>query len=141
MPPQIHAITELCSLSLVTVLTLLRTRWIGVRSFFRHPRSLIKVVTLAIMIVDAVVVIVLAKSHFRVTRCLRYNPGSSFGCFFGHCSKHRHLDNLQVIPDILGSLKIFRVSVGMSLLGFPTVYTGIPKYRDTGQFLHPEIPG
>ena len=62
VPPQIHAITELCTLSLITVLTMLRTRWIGCRYFFRHQRTLIKVITLSIMIVDAVVVIGMARS-------------------------------------------------------------------------------
>ena len=71
VPPQIHAITELCTLCLIGVLTLLRTRWIGWKTFLKHQRTMIKVITLSIMLVDAIVVIAMSKSHFRVTRCLR----------------------------------------------------------------------
>ena len=71
VPEQVHASIELCTLILIAVLMGLRTRWVGWQTFIRHKRTSIKIVTLAIMIVEAIVVIGRATSHFRITRALR----------------------------------------------------------------------
>ena len=46
-------------------------RWIGWRDFFRHKRTVIKVLALSLMFVEAVVVLIRANTHFRVSRALR----------------------------------------------------------------------
>ena len=71
VPEQVHASIELCTLILIAVLMGLRTRWVGWQTFIRHKRTSIKIVTLAIMIIEAVVVIARATTHFRITRALR----------------------------------------------------------------------
>lgn len=69
--PQVHGAVELCTLALIAVLTGLRTRSMGLRNSMSHRRTLIKVSTLAVMLLEAVVVIVRADAHFRITRALR----------------------------------------------------------------------
>lgn len=68
---QVHSSIELAALVLVAFQQFLKTRWIGWRTFLKHRRTLIKVVTLAIMFVEALVVLARANPHFRVTRALR----------------------------------------------------------------------
>ena len=46
-------------------------RWIGWRDFFRHKRTVVKVIALLLMFVEAVVVLIRANTHFRVSRALR----------------------------------------------------------------------
>ncbi|XP_042904176.1 two pore channel protein 1 isoform X1 [Parasteatoda tepidariorum] len=67
----IHATIELVCLSLMCGEIFLKIRWMGNQAFFRHKRSVIKLVVLVIMIVEAFVVAVRQTSHFRVTRALR----------------------------------------------------------------------
>ena len=49
----------------------LKTRWIGWKTFMLHKRTAIKVLTLIIMTIEALVVIANMSNHFRITRCLR----------------------------------------------------------------------
>ena len=49
----------------------LKTRWIGWKTFMLHKRTAIKVLTLFIMTIEALVVIANMSNHFRITRCLR----------------------------------------------------------------------
>ena len=71
VPPQVHATIELCTLMIIAVLMGLRTRWIGWQTFIRHKRTSLKITTLSIMVIEAIVVIARADSHFRITRALR----------------------------------------------------------------------
>lgn len=71
VPIIVHSSIELCGLVLMSVQLYLKTRWIGWRAFLNHRRSMIKSVTLVVMIAEAIVVIIRNKSHFRVTRALR----------------------------------------------------------------------
>ena len=43
----------------------------GWREFLQHKRTMLKVATLAVMVVEALVVLVRANNHFRVSRALR----------------------------------------------------------------------
>ncbi|XP_040579006.1 two pore channel protein 1 [Lepeophtheirus salmonis] len=70
-PPIIHAGIELCSLVLVAVQVLLKTRWIGWKDFFRHKRTAFKIGTLFVMVIETLTVMVRNQTHFRVTRALR----------------------------------------------------------------------
>ena len=58
VPVQVHGAIELCALVLISVQVALKTRWIGWRTFMLHKRTAIKVFTLAIMIIEALVVLV-----------------------------------------------------------------------------------
>lgn len=49
----------------------LKTRWIGWKTFMLHKRTAIKVFTLFIMTIEAVVVVINSRNHFRITRSLR----------------------------------------------------------------------
>ena len=71
VPVQVHGAIELCALVLISVQVALKTRWIGWRTFMLHKRTAIKVLTLIIMIVEALVVLVKSKNHIRITRALR----------------------------------------------------------------------
>lgn len=71
VPVQVHGAIELCALMLIGVQVALKTRWIGLRTFMLHKRTAIKVFTLIIMIVEALVVLVHSHNHFRITRSLR----------------------------------------------------------------------
>ena len=62
---------ELLALVIVSVELIMKFRWVGFKIFIRHPRSMVKAVTLGIMLAEAVVVLVRQSSHFRVTRALR----------------------------------------------------------------------
>ena len=71
VPVQVHSCIELCALVLISVQVALKTRWIGWRTFMLHKRTAIKVFTLFIMIIEALVVLANSKNHFRITRSLR----------------------------------------------------------------------
>jgi len=71
VPIVVHSSVELCGLVLMSVQLYLKTRWIGWRGFLKHRRTLIKGLTLLVMMAEAIVVLVRNKSHFRVTRAFR----------------------------------------------------------------------
>ncbi|XP_071448178.1 two pore calcium channel protein 1-like [Hetaerina americana] len=71
LPVGVHGSIELIALTIVGVELLMKIRWLGWRVFFMHKRTLIKGTTLAIMVVEAIVVLIRQSSHFRVTRSLR----------------------------------------------------------------------
>ena len=71
VPITVHSSVELCGLVVMSMQLYLKTRWIGWRAFRSHRRSMIKSVTLVVMIAETIVVIIRNKSHFRVTRALR----------------------------------------------------------------------
>lgn len=49
----------------------MKFRWMGFKQFSEHKRTMLKLTTLVIMIIEALVVLVRRDSHFRVTRALR----------------------------------------------------------------------
>ncbi|XP_046386592.1 two pore calcium channel protein 1-like [Ischnura elegans] len=71
LPVGVHGSIELIALTIVGVELLMKIRWLGWRVLLNHKRTLIKGTTLAIMVVEAIVVLIRQSSHFRVTRSLR----------------------------------------------------------------------
>lgn len=71
MPIGIHASLELSALAIITIGLILKLRWLGAKTICTHHRTLIKAVTLAVMMVEAMTVLYRQTSHFRVTRALR----------------------------------------------------------------------
>ena len=133
VPIQVHSSIELCGLILMIVQLYLKTRWIGFRSFLKHKRTLIKGVTLSVMIVEAIVVLLRNKNHFRVTRSLRV----LFVCDTYYCGGVRRFirqifKSLPPIIDMLGLLLF--IMLIYSVMGFymfgPTVtQPGSPYFK------------
>jgi len=128
----IHGSIELCSLVLLSLQMVLKTRWIGLRSCLKHKRTLIKGSSLIIMIVEALTVIVRHENHFRVTRALR----PLFLLDTSVCGGVRRfirqvLQSLPPIIDMMGLLLF--IMLIYSVLGFylfgPTEFsTGSPYF-------------
>lgn len=70
-PVGIHGTLELVALGVIGVELALKLRWIGWTTILRHKRTMVKGVTLTIMVLEAITVLVRQSSHFRVTRALR----------------------------------------------------------------------
>ncbi|TRY69993.1 hypothetical protein TCAL_02815 [Tigriopus californicus] len=116
-PTQVHSSIELGTLLLITLQVILKTRWIGWRDFFKHRRTLIKVFTLVLMIVEALVVLVRVDSHFRVSRSLR----PIFLIDNHYCGGVRRFIRqiLQSLPPILDMLVlVFFIMLIYSVFGF-----------------------
>ena len=117
VPTQVHATIELCTLILIAVLMGLRTRWMGWQTFIRHHRTSIKIVTLSIMIIEAIVVIARQYSHFRITRALR----PIFVIDNHYCGGVRRFVRqiLQSLPPILDMLTlVLFIMLIYSVFGF-----------------------
>ncbi|XP_046456240.1 two pore calcium channel protein 1-like [Daphnia pulex] len=71
LPVGVHSSMELTALVIVSVELIMKFRWVGFKIFIHHPRSMVKAVTLLIMIAESILVLVRQSSHFRVTRALR----------------------------------------------------------------------
>lgn len=134
VPILVHSSIELCGLVLMSVQLFLKTRWIGWRSFLKHKRTLIKGLTLVVMIAEAVIVLVRNKSHFRVTRALRI----LFLIDTHYCGGVRRFirqifKSLPPILDMLGLLLF--IMVIYSVLGFylfgPSDHTDGSPYFQT----------
>ncbi|RWS24224.1 two pore calcium channel protein 1-like protein [Leptotrombidium deliense] len=69
--PGFHASMELLLLSVVSVELCMKLRWMKIKPFLSHTRTIIKMVTLIVMITEALVVLIRLDPHFRVTRALR----------------------------------------------------------------------
>jgi len=67
----IHTLLELFCLAVISVESGLKIRWMSPQVFVRHKRSMLKVVILVVMMVEAFVVLARKENHFRVTRALR----------------------------------------------------------------------
>ncbi|XP_076256242.1 two pore calcium channel protein 1-like isoform X2 [Rhynchophorus ferrugineus] len=71
LPPIVHSILELVCLGVIGAELALKLRWIGWKTILKHKRTMVKCITLVIMVIEAVAVLVRQSSHFRVTRALR----------------------------------------------------------------------
>ncbi|KAG1714271.1 Two pore calcium channel protein 1 [Nymphon striatum] len=71
LSPGVHASLELFALFTIAAQLGIKVRWLGIKELLHHKRTVLKVLCLLIMFIEAVVVIVRQKSHFRVTRSLR----------------------------------------------------------------------
>ncbi|XP_018562124.1 two pore calcium channel protein 1 isoform X2 [Anoplophora glabripennis] len=70
-PVGIHGTLELVALGVIGVELALKLRWIGWTTILRHKRTMVKCITLTIMVLEAIAVLIRQSSHFRVTRALR----------------------------------------------------------------------
>uniref|UniRef100_A0A8D8TKZ2 Two pore calcium channel protein 1 n=2 Tax=Cacopsylla melanoneura TaxID=428564 RepID=A0A8D8TKZ2_9HEMI len=71
LPVAVHSTIELLALLVIGVELTLKLRWIGWGSVLKHKRTMLKCLTLAVMFIEAFIVLVRQSSHFRVTRSLR----------------------------------------------------------------------
>ncbi|XP_044763143.1 two pore calcium channel protein 1-like [Coccinella septempunctata] len=71
LPVGIHGTLELLALGVIGIELALKLRWIGWGTILKHKRTMVKCVTLIIMVMEALVVLVRQSSHFRITRALR----------------------------------------------------------------------
>ncbi|GLV36801.1 cacophony [Carabus blaptoides fortunei] len=117
LPVGIHGTLELVALAIIGVELALKLRWIGWSTILKHKRTMLKCVTLGIMVVEAIVVLIRQSSHFRVTRALR----PIFLVDTRACGGVRRfirqiLQSLPPILDMMGLLFFFVCSY--TLLGY-----------------------
>ncbi|XP_063368850.1 two pore channel protein 1-like [Cydia amplana] len=129
LPVWAHGTIELLALTVIGVELHLKLKWIGWSTILKHKRTMIKGVTLLIMVLEAVVVLCRQSSHFRVTRALR----PIFLVDTRHCGGVRRfirqiLQSLPPILDMLGLLMFFVATY--SLLG----YYLFSEHLDNGHF-------
>ncbi|XP_049879411.1 two pore channel protein 1-like isoform X3 [Pectinophora gossypiella] len=129
LPVWAHGTIELMALTVIGVELHLKLKWIGWGTILKHKRTMIKGITLLIMVLEAVVVLCRQSSHFRVTRALR----PIFLVDTRHCGGVRRfirqiLQSLPPIVDMLGLLMFFVVTY--SLLG----YYLFSEHVDNGHF-------
>lgn len=68
---QVHVSTELLCLTVISIECWMKLRWMGLRSFITHPRTVIKVSCIFVMFIDALLTLVMRRPDFRVIRALR----------------------------------------------------------------------
>ncbi|KAL4715303.1 hypothetical protein ACJJTC_010873 [Scirpophaga incertulas] len=129
LPVWAHGTIELMALTVIGIELHLKLKWIGWSTILKHKRTMIKGITLIIMVLEAVVVICRQSSHFRVTRALR----PIFLVDTRHCGGVRRfirqiLQSLPPIIDMLGLLMFFVATY--SLLG----YYLFSEHVDNGHF-------
>ncbi|XP_071479888.1 two pore calcium channel protein 1-like, partial [Diadema antillarum] len=117
LEPIIHASLELFGLTIIAFGLGLKMRWLGVKSFIKHKRTLLKAMVLFVMYSEAVVVIARQRSHFRVTRALR--PIFLVDCHY--CGGVRRVlrQMIQSLPPIMEMLFLLAYfMIIFSILGF-----------------------
>ncbi|XP_058387456.1 two pore channel protein 1 isoform X3 [Diceros bicornis minor] len=67
----VHATLELFALMVVVFELCMKLRWLGLHTFIRHKRTMVKTSVLLVQFIEAIVVLVRQTSHVRVTRALR----------------------------------------------------------------------
>ncbi|MBZ3871526.1 Two pore calcium channel protein 1 [Sciurus carolinensis] len=67
----VHATLELFALMVVVFELCMKLRWLGLHTFIRHKRTMVKTCVLLVQFIEAIVVLVRQTSHVRVTRALR----------------------------------------------------------------------
>ncbi|VEN34802.1 unnamed protein product [Callosobruchus maculatus] len=116
-PEAIHSTLELVALGVIGTELALKLRWIGWSTILKHKRTMVKCITLIIMVLEAITVLIRQSSHFRVTRALR----PLFLVDTRPCGAVRRylrqiLQSLPPIIDMLGLLMFFVCCY--ALLGF-----------------------
>ncbi|XP_007936469.1 two pore calcium channel protein 1 [Orycteropus afer afer] len=113
----VHATLELFALTVVVFELCMKLRWLGLHTFIRHKRTMVKTSVLVVQFIEAIVVLVRQTSHVRVTRALR--------CIFlvdcRYCGGVRRtlrqiFQSLPPFTDILLLLLFFMVI--FAILGF-----------------------
>ncbi|XP_075219021.1 two pore calcium channel protein 1-like isoform X4 [Lycorma delicatula] len=117
LPVGVHGTIELLCLSIIGIEVALKLRWIGWRTILNHKRTMIKCITLGIMVMEAIVVLIRQSSHFRATRALR----PIFLVDTRHLGGVRRCIRqiLQSLPPILDMLALILFFVALyALLGY-----------------------
>ncbi|XP_077509809.1 two pore channel protein 1-like [Amblyomma americanum] len=71
VPVALHVSVEILALSVVAVELCMKLRWMGLKPFFTHKRTVFKLSILLLMLLEAVVVAARQATHFRILRALR----------------------------------------------------------------------
>jgi len=71
LPVPVHGALEILSLSIVGCGLGIKLKWQGIKFFFTHKRTLLKVVILCVMYIEAITVLIRKENHVRVSRALR----------------------------------------------------------------------
>lgn len=66
-----HLTIELVALAVIAMELILKFRWMGPRRFFHHGRTVLKILVLIIMIIEAAVIFSRQAGHARYSRALR----------------------------------------------------------------------
>lgn len=129
MNTTIHAAIEIFALATIAMELILKFRWMGPRRFFRHARTVTKVIVLLIMIIEAIVVFSRRVGHARYSRALR----PIFIIDNHYCNGIRRVVRqiFQSIPPILDMflLAMFFMFV-FSIFGFFLLATDNPYFTD-----------
>ncbi|XP_042564467.1 two pore calcium channel protein 1 isoform X1 [Clupea harengus] len=113
----VHATLELLALVMVAFELCMKLRWLGLNTFIRHKRTMVKTCVLFIQFIEAIVVLVRQTSHLRVTRALR--PIFLVDCRYCGAVRRNLRQIFQSLPpfiDILVLLLFFMVI--FAILGF-----------------------
>ncbi|KAM7050552.1 two pore channel protein 1 isoform 2-T3 [Molossus nigricans] len=106
----VHATLELFALMVVVFELSMKLRWLGLHTFIRHKRTMVKTCVLVVQFIEAIVVLVRQTSHVRVTRALRC-------IFLVDCRNLRQIfQSLPPFMDILLLLLFFMII--FAILGF-----------------------
>ncbi|XP_037502999.1 two pore channel protein 1 [Rhipicephalus sanguineus] len=71
VPVALHVSVELLALSVVAVELCMKLRWMGLKPFLTHKRTVFKLSILLLMLIEALVVAARQATHFRILRALR----------------------------------------------------------------------
>ncbi|ESO91688.1 hypothetical protein LOTGIDRAFT_122118, partial [Lottia gigantea] len=71
LPVGIHGSLEMLCLLILSLELGIRFKWVGWKAYFKHKRTVIKMLAVFIMLIESIVVLVRQTNHFRVTRSLR----------------------------------------------------------------------
>ncbi|XP_071790581.1 two pore channel protein 1-like isoform X1 [Asterias amurensis] len=129
LPEIIHGSLELFLLTITAIGLGLKVRWLGIKKFITHKRTLFKTIVLLVMYCEAITVLVRQKSHFRITRSFR--PFFLIDCHY--CGGVRRVlrqifQSLLPILDVM--LLLFYFMVIFSILGF-FIFANIDKNFDS----------
>lgn len=67
----VHAAVEMFALAIIAMELILKFRWMGPRRFFRHGRTVTKILVLSTMIIESIVIFSRQVGHARYSRALR----------------------------------------------------------------------
>jgi len=115
--PTVHAAIEMFALGIIAIELLLKFRWMGPNRFFRHGRTVLKLLVLLTMNVEAIVIFLRHSIHARYSRALR--PIFLVDNHYCHGIRRAIRQIFQSLPPILDmfTLALFFMFV-FSIFGF-----------------------
>ncbi|XP_022253385.1 two pore calcium channel protein 1-like, partial [Limulus polyphemus] len=121
----IHASLELVSLFIIGIELVMKLYWMGVKPFFQHRRSIIKLAAILMMFIESMIVIIRQASHFRISRGFRpVYLIDNYYCGGIRRVTRQILQSLPPILEMLGLLLFFMLI--FSVLGF-YLFSSNPK--------------